>query len=81
MRKRHAFSHTDSLKDGFVFDGTKEKEGSIEKSPYKDVAPKEDVAMFAPEQKRDSEKEGKFPSLEPKSPQSLLKPEWYKSQH
>lgn len=83
MRKRHAFSHTDSLKDGFVFDGTKEKEGSIEKTTYKpkDVAQKEDGTMFEGDQKRDSEKEITFPSLEPKSPQSLLKAEWYKSQH
>ena len=43
MHKRHAFSHTDSLKGGLVFDGSKEKEGLIEKSPYnpKDVAQKE----------------------------------------
>ena len=33
------------------------------------------------EQKRDSVSKRRYPSLEPKSPQSLLKPEWYKAQH
>ena len=61
----------------------KRHSGSIEKLPYKqkDVNQKEDGVMFEVEQKEDSEKERKFPSLEPKSPQSLLKPEWYKAQH
>ena len=82
ISRRHTSSYSDLSKEPLVSSDTKEKMGSNESLSYKlkNIAQNEDDKMLRGEQINESEKERKYPGLEPKSPQSLLKPEWYKEQ-
>ena len=81
--KRNSVSYSNSTQDDLVSDDTKDKIGASERLSYapKSMSQNEGDEVFDGKQKRDTEKERNYIGLEPKSPQSLLKPEWYKAQH